>query len=81
MAEEHGEQITLKNKRLEAQEAYIHELRTRITKYAQGEGELEVSILHDTVAPPTDIASFYTDSRKITGNAIEVAEHDRGRGS
>lgn len=42
IAEEHSEQITLKNKRLEAQEAYIHELRTRITKYAQEERELEV---------------------------------------
>ncbi|KAJ9096863.1 hypothetical protein QFC20_006331 [Naganishia adeliensis] len=44
VAEEHIEQIALKNKRLEAQETYIHELRTRITKYAQGERELEERI-------------------------------------
>lgn len=50
IAEEHSEQITLKNKRLEAQEAYIHELRTRITKYAEGERELEVNSCWLTVS-------------------------------
>ncbi|KAJ9113882.1 hypothetical protein QFC19_000075 [Naganishia cerealis] len=44
LAEEHAEQITLKSKRLEAQEAYIHELRTRITSYAQRERDLEENI-------------------------------------
>lgn len=42
LAEQHAEQIALKNQRLEAQEAYIHELRTRITNYAQRERDLEV---------------------------------------
>ncbi|KAJ9101824.1 hypothetical protein QFC21_003163 [Naganishia friedmannii] len=44
LAEQHVEQIALKNQRLEAQEAYIHELRTRITNYAQRERDLEENI-------------------------------------